>query len=137
MVKLHSFDTKHFEPVEVGMLAESFFIPLVLIRVGKIDKQGSHPPLLLIGNSGINVFSLPASLHAISCTSGTNENDEQYMQTKCLGIDNSKEGDLQPAKLLDLQGRDYHWKGEKYASINKIPHSYQLHIQETDYTMYL
>ncbi|KAJ7964031.1 Flocculation protein [Quillaja saponaria] len=34
--------SQHFEPVEVGMLARCFFIPLVSIRVGKIDKQGSR-----------------------------------------------------------------------------------------------
>ncbi|KAJ7959698.1 Flocculation protein [Quillaja saponaria] len=34
--------SQHFEPVEVGMLARCFFIPLVSIRVGKIDKQGNR-----------------------------------------------------------------------------------------------
>ncbi|KAK2983243.1 hypothetical protein RJ640_023363 [Escallonia rubra] len=33
--------TQHFEPSEVGLLARCLCIPLVSIRVGKIDKQGS------------------------------------------------------------------------------------------------
>ncbi|CAL5412344.1 unnamed protein product [Camellia sinensis] len=31
----------HFEPSEVGMLARFLCIPLVSIRVGKINKQGT------------------------------------------------------------------------------------------------
>lgn len=33
--------SQHFEPAEVGMLARCFCIPLVSIRVGKINKQGT------------------------------------------------------------------------------------------------
>ncbi|KAG6602627.1 hypothetical protein SDJN03_07860, partial [Cucurbita argyrosperma subsp. sororia] len=33
--------SQHFEPGEVGILARCFCIPLVSIRVGKIDKQGT------------------------------------------------------------------------------------------------
>ncbi|CAK7325812.1 unnamed protein product [Dovyalis caffra] len=33
--------SQHFEPSEVGMLARCFCIPLVSIRVGKINKQGT------------------------------------------------------------------------------------------------
>ncbi|KAK7372464.1 hypothetical protein VNO80_05844 [Phaseolus coccineus] len=32
--------TQHFEPSEVGMLARCFCVPLVSIRVGKINKEG-------------------------------------------------------------------------------------------------
>ncbi|GKV28332.1 hypothetical protein SLEP1_g37403 [Rubroshorea leprosula] len=32
---------QHFEPSEVGMLARCFCIPLVSIRVGKVDKRGA------------------------------------------------------------------------------------------------
>ncbi|XP_039020078.1 uncharacterized protein LOC120151792 [Hibiscus syriacus] len=37
--------SQHFEPSEVGMLARCFCIPLVSVRVGKINKQGTrfHP----------------------------------------------------------------------------------------------
>ncbi|KAJ6325141.1 hypothetical protein OIU76_012260, partial [Salix suchowensis] len=34
--------SQHFEPSEVGMLARCFCIPLVSIRVGKINKQGTQ-----------------------------------------------------------------------------------------------
>ncbi|PKI39599.1 hypothetical protein CRG98_040069 [Punica granatum] len=33
--------SQHFEPAEVGMLARCFCMPLVSIRVGKINKQGA------------------------------------------------------------------------------------------------
>lgn len=33
--------TQHFEPAEIGMLARCFCIPLVSIRVGKINKEGT------------------------------------------------------------------------------------------------
>ncbi|XP_056163616.1 uncharacterized protein LOC130136977 [Syzygium oleosum] len=33
--------SQHFEPAEVGILAICFCMPLVSIRVGKIDKQGT------------------------------------------------------------------------------------------------
>ncbi|KAE8654480.1 RNI-like superfamily protein [Hibiscus syriacus] len=43
--------SQHFEPMEVGMLARCFCIPLVSIRVGKINKQGNHfQPTALRGN---------------------------------------------------------------------------------------
>ncbi|KAE8695582.1 RNI-like superfamily protein [Hibiscus syriacus] len=43
--RLLSHLSQHFEPSEVGMLARCFCIPLVSIRVGKINKQGIrfHP----------------------------------------------------------------------------------------------
>ncbi|CAJ1970984.1 unnamed protein product [Sphenostylis stenocarpa] len=34
--------TQHFEPSEVGMLARCFCVPLVSIRVGKINKEGTR-----------------------------------------------------------------------------------------------
>ncbi|KAI3721090.1 hypothetical protein L2E82_32094 [Cichorium intybus] len=45
--RLLSHLSQHFEPSEVGLLARCLCIPLVSIRVGKIDKQGT----LLIPNS--------------------------------------------------------------------------------------
>ena len=33
--------SQHFEPAEIGMLARCFCIPLVSIRVGKINKEGT------------------------------------------------------------------------------------------------
>lgn len=33
--------SQHFEPAEIGMLARCFCIPLVSIRVGKINKEGN------------------------------------------------------------------------------------------------
>lgn len=38
---LSFFGEQHFEPVEVGMLARCFCIPLVSVRVGKMNKQGT------------------------------------------------------------------------------------------------
>ncbi|XP_022745903.1 uncharacterized protein LOC111296110 isoform X2 [Durio zibethinus] len=52
--------SKHFEPSEVGMLARCFCIPLVSIRVGKINKQGTHfHPTAVRGNLSLTL--LPAS----------------------------------------------------------------------------
>ncbi|KAJ4843496.1 hypothetical protein Tsubulata_034991 [Turnera subulata] len=50
----------HFEPAEVGMLARCFCIPLVSIRVGKINKQGTTLcPTASRGNLSLSV--LPTS----------------------------------------------------------------------------
>ncbi|KAE8681961.1 microsomal signal peptidase 25 kDa subunit family protein [Hibiscus syriacus] len=52
--------SQHFEPSEVGMLARCFCIPLVSIRVGKINKQGNHfQPTALRGN--LSLALLPSS----------------------------------------------------------------------------
>lgn len=52
--------TQHFEPAEVGMLARCFCIPLVSVRVGRINKQGT---LLCPTNSKghLNLTVLPTS----------------------------------------------------------------------------
>ncbi|KAK8575577.1 hypothetical protein V6N13_033185 [Hibiscus sabdariffa] len=43
--------SQHFEPSEVGMLARCFCIPLVSVRVGKINKQGTYfHPCAIRGN---------------------------------------------------------------------------------------
>ncbi|KAK8999603.1 hypothetical protein V6N11_070762 [Hibiscus sabdariffa] len=52
--------SQHFEPPEVGMLARCFCIPLVSIRVGKINKQGTHfQPTAVRGN--LSLALLPTS----------------------------------------------------------------------------
>ncbi|KAM1162421.1 hypothetical protein ACFX2B_001395 [Malus domestica] len=52
--------SQHFEPAEVGMLARCFCIPLVSIRVGKINKQGTLLcPTAARGN--LNLTVLPTS----------------------------------------------------------------------------
>ncbi|KAL9388847.1 hypothetical protein Peur_017452 [Populus x canadensis] len=52
--------SQHFEPSEVGMLARCFCIPLVSIRVGKINKQGTLLcPTTIRGD--LNLTLLPAS----------------------------------------------------------------------------
>ncbi|EEF35483.1 uncharacterized protein LOC8262749 [Ricinus communis] len=52
--------SQHFEPSEVGMLARCFCIPLVSIRVGKINKQGTLLcPTATRGN--LNLTLLPTS----------------------------------------------------------------------------
>ncbi|KAM1141508.1 hypothetical protein ACFX19_042161 [Malus domestica] len=52
--------SQHFEPAEVGMLARCFCIPLVSIRVGKINKQGTlFCPTAARGN--LNLTVLPTS----------------------------------------------------------------------------
>uniref|UniRef100_A0A2N9H1H8 Uncharacterized protein n=1 Tax=Fagus sylvatica TaxID=28930 RepID=A0A2N9H1H8_FAGSY len=52
--------SQHFEPAEVGMLARCFCIPLVSIRVGKINKQGTQLcPTTIRGN--LNLTVLPTS----------------------------------------------------------------------------
>ncbi|XVE69362.1 hypothetical protein DITRI_Ditri09bG0146000 [Diplodiscus trichospermus] len=52
--------SQHFEPSEVGMLARCFCVPLVSIRVGKINKEGTHfHPTALRGN--LTLTLLPTS----------------------------------------------------------------------------
>ncbi|GMI87216.1 hypothetical protein like AT2G39950 [Hibiscus trionum] len=52
--------SQHFEPSEVGMLARCFCIPLVSIRVGKINKQGIRfLPTAVRGNLSLTL--LPTS----------------------------------------------------------------------------
>ncbi|KAK8467022.1 hypothetical protein PHAVU_008G226400 [Phaseolus vulgaris] len=52
--------TQHFEPSEVGMLARCFCVPLVSIRVGKINKEGIRfCPTLSRGN--LTLVLLPSS----------------------------------------------------------------------------
>ncbi|KAL4576171.1 hypothetical protein LXL04_012260 [Taraxacum kok-saghyz] len=58
--RLLSHLSQHFEPSEVGLLARCLCVPLVSIRVGKIDKQGT----LLIPNSArgnLTLSLLPTS----------------------------------------------------------------------------
>ncbi|KAI7741078.1 hypothetical protein M8C21_006480, partial [Ambrosia artemisiifolia] len=47
----------HFEPSEVGLLARCLCVPLVSVRVGKIDKRGS----LLVPNSARGNLTLSLS----------------------------------------------------------------------------
>lgn len=52
--------TQHFEPSEVGMLARCFCVPLVSIRVGKINKEGTR--LCPTSNRGnLTLVLLPSS----------------------------------------------------------------------------
>ncbi|CAI9273719.1 unnamed protein product [Lactuca saligna] len=63
--RLLSHLSQHFEPSEVGLLARCLCVPLVSIRVGKIDKQGT----LLIPNStrgNLSLSLLPTSDLCIS-----------------------------------------------------------------------
>ncbi|XP_076948501.1 uncharacterized protein LOC143620762 [Bidens hawaiensis] len=58
--RLLSHLSQHFEPSEVGLLARCLCVPLVSVRVGKIDKQGT----LLIPNSSrgdLTLSLLPTS----------------------------------------------------------------------------
>ncbi|MED6135909.1 hypothetical protein PIB30_051108 [Stylosanthes scabra] len=52
--------SQHFEPSEVGMLARCFCVPLVSIRVGKINKEGTRLcPTAIRGN--LTLILLPSS----------------------------------------------------------------------------
>ncbi|KAG6436575.1 hypothetical protein SASPL_101476 [Salvia splendens] len=56
---------EHFEPSEVGLLARCLCVPLVSIRVGKINKQGTLLcPTSLRGNLCLTL--LPTSNHRVS-----------------------------------------------------------------------
>ncbi|CAN1257117.1 hypothetical protein LINPERPRIM_LOCUS9518 [Linum perenne] len=58
--RLLSYLSQHFDPLEVGMLARCFCIPLVSVRVGKINKQGNlFCPTSARGNLSLSV--LPTS----------------------------------------------------------------------------
>ncbi|CAA0811114.1 Unknown protein [Striga hermonthica] len=57
--------TQHFEPSEVGLLASCLCVPLVSIRVGKIDKQGAlMSPTSIRGN--LHLTLLPTSALRVS-----------------------------------------------------------------------
>ncbi|KAL1308061.1 hypothetical protein HN51_050004 [Arachis hypogaea] len=52
--------SQHFEPSEVGMLARCFCVPLVSVRVGKINKEGTRLcPTAIRGN--LTLVLLPSS----------------------------------------------------------------------------
>ncbi|CAF1808154.1 hypothetical protein HID58_058574 [Brassica napus] len=67
--------SQHFEPAEIGMLARCFCIPLVSIRVGKINKEGTlMRPTPIRGN--LSLMILPTSDLRLSFI-GDNGHSEQ------------------------------------------------------------
>lgn len=67
--------SQHFEPAEIGMLARCFCIPLVSIRVGKINKEGTlMRPTPIRGN--LSLMVLPTSDLRLSFI-GDNGHSEQ------------------------------------------------------------
>lgn len=70
------FIEQHFEPSEIGMLAMCLCVPLVSIRVGKVNKQGTcfYPTSIRYCNYRtlfVTIFWLRASkywsLHSLRC----------------------------------------------------------------------
>ncbi|CAH8384841.1 unnamed protein product [Eruca vesicaria subsp. sativa] len=67
--------SQHFEPAEIGMLARCFCIPLVSVRVGKINKEGAlMRPTPIRGN--LSLMILPTSDLRLSFI-GDNGHSEQ------------------------------------------------------------
>ncbi|KAJ0258700.1 Uncharacterized protein HA466_0074510 [Hirschfeldia incana] len=67
--------SQHFEPAEIGMLARCFCIPLVSVRVGKINKEGTlMRPTPIRGN--LSLMVLPTSDLRLSFI-GDNGHSEQ------------------------------------------------------------
>ncbi|WRX13079.1 hypothetical protein QQP08_005566 [Theobroma cacao] len=111
--------SQHFEPSEVGMLARCFCIPLVSIRVGKINKQGTHfCPTAIRGNLSLTL--LPTSDLRLLFV-GDNGQTEQLFTLSCklqcpgvsineIPADNSGRSFL--VKIPDGKGF-YYWCSEK------------------------
>ncbi|KAF9676902.1 hypothetical protein SADUNF_Sadunf08G0051700 [Salix dunnii] len=97
--------SQHFEPSEVGMLARCFCIPLVSIRVGKINKQGTLLcPTAIRGD--LNLTLLPSTDLRLSFI-GDDGNTERLFtlsgRTQCAAV----EVDEIPA---DSSGRSFNLK---------------------------
>ncbi|KAG5239925.1 RNI superfamily protein [Salix suchowensis] len=97
--------SQHFEPSEVGMLARCFCIPLVSIRVGKINKQGTLLcPTAIRGD--LNLTLLPTTGLRLSFI-GDDGNTERLFtlsgKTQCAAV----EVDEIPA---DSSGRSFNLK---------------------------
>ncbi|XP_004307614.1 PREDICTED: uncharacterized protein LOC101294017 [Fragaria vesca subsp. vesca] len=81
--------TQHFEPAEVGMLARCFCIPLVSVRVGKINKQGI---LLCPTNSkgNLNLTILPTSDLRLSFVGDDGQTDRLFTlnsKSQCSAVE--------------------------------------------------
>ncbi|KAL3523943.1 hypothetical protein ACH5RR_016777 [Cinchona calisaya] len=97
--------SQHFEPSEVGMLARCLCVPLVSIRVGKINKLGSLLcPTATRGN--LNLTLLPTSDMRISFT-GDDGSTERLVtltsETRCSAVEIEE-------ILADKSGRSFYIK---------------------------
>ncbi|MFQ6647133.1 hypothetical protein Gotur_019923 [Gossypium turneri] len=111
--------SQHFEPSEVGMLARCFCIPLVSIRVGKINKQGTcFQPTAARGNLSLTL--LPTSDLRLSFVGDDGQTERLFTLndgTQCAAVsvneipaDSSGRSFL--VKLPD--GKDfYYWCSER------------------------
>ncbi|KAG4127768.1 hypothetical protein ERO13_D10G243800v2 [Gossypium hirsutum] len=111
--------SQHFEPSEVGMLARCFCIPLVSIRVGKINKQGTcFQPTAARGNLSLTL--LPTSDLRLSFVGDDGQTERLFTlsdETQCAAVsvneipaDSSGRSFL--VKLPD--GKDfYYWCSER------------------------
>ncbi|KAI5346533.1 hypothetical protein L3X38_014412 [Prunus dulcis] len=81
--------SQHFEPAEVGMLARCFCIPLVSIRVGKINKQGTLLcPTAARGN--LNLTVLPTSNLRLSFVGDDGHTDRLFTlssKSQCSAVE--------------------------------------------------
>ncbi|THG02515.1 hypothetical protein TEA_030038 [Camellia sinensis var. sinensis] len=111
--------SQHFEPSEVGMLARCLCIPLVSIRVGKINKQGTL--LCPTGTRGnLNLSLLPTSDLCISFIGddghterlSTFRSDSPFCAVTVEGIPEDKSGRSFLMKIPDGQVF-YFWCSEK------------------------
>ncbi|PON69072.1 flocculation protein [Parasponia andersonii] len=111
--------SQHFEPAEVGMLARCFCIPLVSIRVGKINKQGTLLcPTAQRGN--LNLTVLPTSDLCLSFVGDDGHTERLFIigsKSQCSSVtieeiaaDNSGRSFL--IKVPDGQ-TSYFWCSEK------------------------
>ncbi|KAF3433520.1 hypothetical protein FNV43_RR24622 [Rhamnella rubrinervis] len=111
--------SQHFEPVEVGMLARCFCIPLVSVRVGKINKQGTLLcPSAIRGN--LNLTVLPTSDLRLSFIGDDGVNERictlsSKSQCSSVAVNEIPEDDSGRSFLIKApDGKDsYFWCSEK------------------------
>ncbi|KAH8501451.1 hypothetical protein Peur_043130 [Populus x canadensis] len=111
--------SQHFEPSEVGMLARCFCIPLVSIRAGKINKQGTLLcPTAIRGD--LNLTLLPTSDLRLSF-SGDDGNTERLFtlsgKTQCAAVEVNEIPADSSGRSFSLKMSDgrifYFWCSEK------------------------
>ncbi|CAK8538267.1 unnamed protein product [Lathyrus sativus] len=94
---------QHFEPSEVGMLARCFCLPLVSIRVGKINKEGTR--LCPTANRGnLTLVLLPSSDLRLSFIGDDGKTERLFTlssRSQCSAV-------VVEGILTDSSGRSFH-----------------------------
>ncbi|XP_051122871.1 uncharacterized protein LOC127245835 [Andrographis paniculata] len=111
---------QHFEPAEVGRLARCLCIPLVSIRVGKINKQGTLLlPTSIRGNLCLTLLltsDLRLSFNGDDSSTerlATFSTDTETTETEIEAIPADKSGRSFSIKVSDSDEVSYFWCSEK------------------------